>query len=299
MPSVDPAKAKSIRDRWVKALGEGTFAEATATIEDALKAEIVADPRALRVHLGTCSVIPEEYGHDSTEEKVYSKYTDCVLAVAFRYLGLYSVVLDARADSADVSAQCSEFSLVADAKAFRLSRTAKNQKDFKVTAMAQWRGKADHALLVVPLYQVPTRTSQIYRQASQGDVTIASYAHLIALAELEEEQEGLGALALQRLLATPGSVPESKNAAPYWAVARAAIVGAHKRGEEIWRGVVDEAKQLLAIAREREMKHIDERVQAIENLTHDEAVARLIVSEKLPQRRSVIEKVGPTDVFDY
>jgi len=123
--------------------------------------------------------------------------------------------------------------------------------------------------------------------------------HLIALAELEEEQEGLGALALQRLLATPGSVPESKNAAPYWAAARAAIIGVHKRGEEIWRGVIDEAKQLLAIAREREMRHIDERVQAIENLTHDEAVARLIVSEKLPQRRGVIEKVGPTDVFDY
>jgi type II restriction enzyme len=284
---------------WVKALGQGTFEEATAEIESALEAEMKEDVTSLRIHLGTCSVIPEEYGHDSTEEKVYSKYTDCVLAAAFRQLGLSATVIETRADSADVSAQCADFSMVADAKAFRLSRTAKNQKDFKVTAMAQWRGSADHALLVVPLHQAPVRSSQIYRQASQGNVAIASYAHLSALLELEGVEANVGIVALERLLEVPGSLPESKDARPYWAAVREALVGAHQRADEIWRGVVEEAKQLLAVARQREMQHIDARVRAIKGLSHDEAVARLIQSEKLPQRRTVIENVGPTDVFDY
>jgi hypothetical protein len=38
-----------------------------------------------------------------------------------------------RADSADVEGATKDYTIVGDAKAFRLSRTAKNQKDFKVT----------------------------------------------------------------------------------------------------------------------------------------------------------------------
>ena len=60
-----------------------------------------------------------------------SKYTDSVVSESFIAIGLNSVVVSARADAADVQARGNGFSLVADAKAFRLSRTAKNQKDFK------------------------------------------------------------------------------------------------------------------------------------------------------------------------
>ena len=31
-------------------------------------------------HLRTCGDIPENFNHDSTEEKLYSKYTDCLLS---------------------------------------------------------------------------------------------------------------------------------------------------------------------------------------------------------------------------
>ena len=63
-----------------------------------------------------------------------------VLARAFRELGLKSTVLRERSDSADVIAESKFhcYTLVADAKSFRLSRTAKNQKDFKVTALSNW-----------------------------------------------------------------------------------------------------------------------------------------------------------------
>lgn len=90
---------------------------------------------ALIDHLRLCGSIPEQYGHDTSEEKLYSKYTDALLAAAYRYIGLTSVVLDERADAADVEAVGAGYSLVADAKVFRLSRTAKNQKDFKIDAM--------------------------------------------------------------------------------------------------------------------------------------------------------------------
>lgn len=75
-------------------------------------------------------IIPEFIAHDSTEEKLFSKASDIVLARAFRELGLNSWVLHERADSADVIAESKiyGYTFVADAKAFRLSRTAKNSE---------------------------------------------------------------------------------------------------------------------------------------------------------------------------
>src|SRR5687768_15324066 len=80
-------------------------------------------------HLDYGGVIPEQFDHDSTEEKVFAKYCDALLARGLTELGLTAHVLEARGNSADVKAVHEEqYSLVGDAKAFRLSRTAKNQK---------------------------------------------------------------------------------------------------------------------------------------------------------------------------
>jgi hypothetical protein len=43
-------------------------------------------------------------------------------------------------------------SAIADAKAFRLSRTAKNQKDFKIQAMDSWKRGKPFAMVVCPIY---------------------------------------------------------------------------------------------------------------------------------------------------
>src|SRR6267154_2997957 len=114
----------------------GHFGEDTSRVEAELASEVQRDGvTALIDHLRLCGSIPEQYGHDTSEEKLYSKYTDALLAAAYRYIGLTSVVLDERADAADVEAVGAGYSLVADAKVLRLSRTAKNQKDFKIDAM--------------------------------------------------------------------------------------------------------------------------------------------------------------------
>lgn len=78
-------------------------------------------------------VIPEKIPHDSTEEKLFAKTADIVLCECFQRLGLHAHVLQERANSADVSGSSPfyQYTFVADAKTFRLSRTAKNQKDFK------------------------------------------------------------------------------------------------------------------------------------------------------------------------
>lgn len=138
--------------------------------------------------------IPEWIAHDSTEEKLFSKASDAVLSRAFREIGLKSTVLKERGDSADVLAESPihEYTLVADAKAFRMSRTAKNQKDFKVVALSGWRKDADYAVLCSPYFQYPSKSSQIYEQAISHNVCLFSWEHLIFLIENEiKETEDL------------------------------------------------------------------------------------------------------------
>ena len=102
---------------------------------------------------------------------------DAVLARAFRELGLQAAVLRERADSADVIAfSCFHgYSLRADAKAFRLSRTARNQKDFKINALSVWKEDAEYAVLCAPYFQYPKRESQIYDQALDRNVCLLSW----------------------------------------------------------------------------------------------------------------------------
>ncbi len=117
---------------------------------------------------------------------MYSKYTDCLLSLAYTNLGLKSIVLKERADAADVEAFAKDYSFVADAKAFRLSRTAKNQKDFKVQAMHGWKRGKPYAMVVCPIYQLPTSSSQIYQQAISQNVCIFTYSHLSLLLSYSE-----------------------------------------------------------------------------------------------------------------
>lgn len=128
-----------------------------------------------------CGVIPEEFDHDSSEEKLWAKCCDILLSLALARLGLESRVIRLRGDSADVLATGQGYTLVGDAKAFRLSRTAKNQKDFKIAALDDWRRENTYACLAGPLTQFPKKQSQIYKQAVRMNVTLVSYTHLCFL----------------------------------------------------------------------------------------------------------------------
>jgi len=95
------------RAKWIQEISKisGNFGSDTAEVEKKLLAEAKKDGLiALLDHLRLCGAIPECFGHDSSEEKLYSKYTDILLSIAFRFIGLKSHVLTERADAADVEA---------------------------------------------------------------------------------------------------------------------------------------------------------------------------------------------------
>jgi type II restriction enzyme len=112
----------------------------TATVEEVLK------------HLDYAGVIPECFGRDSSEEMLYAKYCQALLARALRELGLKARSILDRVGAADVSANGDDYSIVGNAKAFRLSWHPKHQKDFNVEGLHKWRKGANFACLVCRLY---------------------------------------------------------------------------------------------------------------------------------------------------
>lgn len=151
-------------------------------------------------------------------------------------IGLTSVVMQERSGAADVECVCDEYSFVADAKAFRLSRTAKNQKDFKVQAMDTWKRGKPYAMVVCPVYQLPLRTSQIYEQATTRSVCVFTYTHLAVLVRLADLAGPPAARTLLHdVFESVEAMNPSKDAISYWHMVNRAVLSAGNRIVDIWR----------------------------------------------------------------
>lgn len=242
----------------------------------------------VRESLLECGVIPESYGHDSTEEKLYSKYSDILLARVFLFMGIDARVLKERADAADVEGHTSSYTFVADGKVFRLSRTAKNQKDFKVEALDKWRKDKNYACLIAPLYQYPKSSSQIYRQAISRNVTLLSYVHLYFILLHKEASK----LNFENLWRVASKLKGAKDAVTYWKKIDETMCRILNKKNGDWEKVKSFEKNVLKRSAKEEIAYINGQVAAIKALTHNQAIERLIKSEKLDSKILQIRKIS-------
>lgn len=263
MKRIISTEATKRRTYWINEIKKlsGNFGDDYDRLETELNDEVKQNGMTVIVdHLRLCGSIPESYGHDSSEEKLYSKYTDCLLSLAFKAIGLKSLVLTERSDAADVEAFSDNYSFVADAKAFRLSRTAKNQKDFKVAAMHGWKYGKPHAMVVCPIYQLPRASSQIYQSATVHDVCVFTYSHLSLLLCFSQNA---GSKATQELIhrifkVIPALNP-SKNASDYWLAINRTMLEFSKDIEDLWKVEKIAAMESVEIAKKERKDFIAEK----------------------------------------
>jgi type II restriction enzyme len=238
--------------------------------------------------------IPEDIGHDSSEEKLYAKVSDIVLAKCFQELGLKSSVNKERANCADVVAksQFHNYSLVGDAKSFRLSRTAKNQKDFKVKSMADWKSDNDYAVLVCPYYQYPKSRSQIYGQALDDNITLFSWEYLSILLEnniCENEQINISNLwNVSFTLSININIAEKNNC---FLVDQDKIIRLYLNLDTIkFEDYFKKYRTNIITRGEVEIKYWEDKIQEISRYTREQAIEELLTSLKLNEKISSIRK---------
>jgi type II restriction enzyme len=249
-------------------------------------------------HLRLCGSIPESYGHDSSEEKLYSKYTDCILSLAFRALGLKSLVLAERADSADVEVLGNNYSFVADAKAFRLSRTAKNQKDFKVAAMHGWKYGKTNAMVVCPIYQLPRASSQIYQSATVHDVCVFTYSHLALLLSFSQKAGDKATQELiHRIFKVIPALNPSKSASEYWLAINRTILDFSNDIQDLWNIEKIAAMESIQVAKVEDLSFLANQREIIMKMSHDQALMELIKVYKIDSKIKAINAVKDNGIF--
>lgn len=301
MGNIISKEAIKRRSYWVEEIRKlsGNFVNDTDKLEKELGAEIKKNGiTSLIDHLRLCGNIPESYGHDTSEEKLYSKYTDNLLSFAYLALGLKSIVLKERADAADVEAFAKDYSFVADAKAFRLSRTAKNQKDFKVQAMHGWKRGKPYAMVVCPIYQLPTSSSQIYQQATTQNVCIFTYSHLALLLTYSEvEGKAKTEQLLKKIFETVKAINPSKNATDYWLAINKTILSHSKKIEKLWEIEKGVATESISVAKEEALTFLAIEREKIMRMSHKEALKELIKVHKINSRIKTINSISDNGLF--
>lgn len=240
--------------------------------------------------------IPECIEASSSSEKLFSKASDCILARCFSELGMPSIAVNERGNSADIIARSIHgYTLVADAKTFRLSRTAKNQKDFKIDTLSNWRGSEhDFALLVAPYFQYPNTMSQIYSSALDKQVCLLSWEHILFL--LENNVMETDTLSLEAIWNAPVRLARDTRIAyadrmncqfPYinQMLCDRISVPIQRFNEQL-----DICKEIIRNRGNYELEYLNTEKEAITTLTRDEAIAELLKSKKVLERISTIEK---------
>jgi type II restriction enzyme len=285
------------RKYWIDEIIQlsGNFGADTEKVEQEISVEIASKKNLelLLGHLRLCGAIPEQYRHDSSEEKLYSKYTDVVISKSFEILGITSLVLKERADAADVECVTKNFSFVADAKAFRLSRTAKNQKDFKIQAMDNWKRGKPFAMVVCPIYQLPNRTSQIYKQAENRSVTIFSFTHLAVLTKfaLIKSQKKSVEL-LHEIFKLVEALHPSKSALNYWVPINKLMVGFDKSIRAIWLEEKKASDEAIYLAKEEALTYLAAERERIMKLSREQAIREVIKASKIENKMIAIKSVS-------
>ena len=273
------------------------FQTATDQMQELIFALDTADTIELISEIGA---IPEEIGHDSTEEKLYTKVSDILLAKAFKELNLESMVLSQRADCADVIVQSHfhKYSLVGDAKAFRLSRTARNAKDYKVKSMDNWRGDCDYSVLVCPYFHYPKNNSQIYKEALDVNVSLFSWEYIyILLKEGIKESPAVNLCRIWNQSEIIGSGTTVSNAKHCFLPAQNANLASILNIDiDKFYKYFNQIKSVIIQRGHSEIEYYKREVNRIKQLNRDEAIAELLRTMKFDSKietiRNFIDKIS-------
>ncbi|MGL6195161.1 MAG: HindIII family type II restriction endonuclease, partial [Thermoguttaceae bacterium] len=204
-------------------------------------------------------------------------------------LGFKAQVIRTRGNSADVFAESSKYKIVGDAKTFRLSRTAKNQKDFKVESLNSWRRENDYAVLVAPQNHFPSRNSAIYEQSIEKNVTLLSYAHLYFLMQCKCENTDYESLwKVGRSL--NNSLSNSNSARNYWNTIDTCVLEICDKTTDVLTEVKSIDKKTTQMLGREGIEYWEGKINQYNSLSKEEAIRLLLQAEKIESKIMQIQK---------
>lgn len=159
-------------------------------------------------------------------------------------------------------------------------------------AMDGWRNELNYAVVVCPIYQLPTRASQIYQQAIARNVCILSYSHLATLVGLAVRKGQRAAeKGLSRILKTVSILPPSKSAVDYWTGINRSLVNSLAKDNDRWTTEKTASIEALDMAKDESLRYLRAERNRLLSFSHQEALDELIRSAGLDSRMAQVEGI--------
>ena len=165
--------------------------------------------------------------------------------------------------------------------------------------MHGWKRGKPHAIVVCPIYQLPTRTSQIYSKAGQRNVCVLSYSHLAVLLRhalntgTEESQTVLASI-----FAAVDAMNPSTSAVDYWQQVNCAMLGHGQQVRDLWGKEKIASNESIALAKEEALTFLAAERARIMLLSRDDAIREVIRAAKISNRETAIRAVADNGLFE-
>jgi hypothetical protein len=255
--------------------------------------------------------IPDQFGDDSSEETLYSKLIEALVAEWGKRLGFEVHLPTAKSSTEDVTIMRKKEVIVADAKSFRLGRSqaAPNTKDaIKPEDYAKWIARHTTKTAIGGLTTFPSKFdwqkgSDVYLYASNASegkrILILFYEHLAFMLLNKHSLENGGVFEILKKYEKlfPSA---SKNREFYWKAINGffqRLVGSSDLNSFLQAGatVVDECVQMtidrIADRIDRVEKEERSRIELLDSALLREALINSEVTRKTSQDRRRLENI--------
>ena len=226
--------------------------------------------------------IPDLYPSDSSEETLFSKMVECLVAEWARRMGFRSEIIKQKASYEDVKIAIDGQIVVCDAKSFRLGRSqaAPNAKDFlKLEDIRKWMDRYTSSiggLVTYPCKHEWTKGSDIYQYCSTSDAPTVMLPYKY-LSYLLHHKGAFGVNNLTRLWDYKRIFPDklSKtmsggNKMPYWEKIDAEIVSITGTSKKVLNAYMDAAGALIADCVDKNIAFLqNERRKTVDRIIED------------------------------
>ena len=166
--------------------------------------------------------------------------------------------------------------------------------------MNEWKYEKDYALLVCPSYQVPSKKSQIYYDATNLSVLIISYEHFATILNLSfkkgiEDSKEL----LRKLFSTIESASTSEKANSYWSLVNQTILSYDKVMLNLMKEENLIMKEAIKINQDLDLKYLESLNNELVKLSKEELVDEIINLKKFGNKIETIKKVKDLGILDF
>ena len=164
--------------------------------------------------------------------------------------------------------------------------------------MDRWKHGKPYAMVVCPIYQLPSKNSQIYQQAITRNVCVFTYSHLSLLVRYADEvSKSKSEDLLYEIFKTIPALNPSKSAVDYWLGVNKTILGHSKSIFELWQDEKIAATESIEIAKVEALKYLASEREKIMRMSHEEALRELVKASKIESKIRTIKNISDNGLF--